>query len=220
MTPLSDLNQKDEFDKITVRAKVIKCNDPQKVGTGKVKQDVTIADATGKTTRTLWEAYVNQLQPQNSYQISRVMVKIFMGQHNLSIPMTGSIIEEISDVENLESDTDEDDDQHLCEVTVVGVQQLEFIYSCMNCKQHIEPTTNMAGVCNSCNTIQRLCNPKLNAKLFVQDKADIISLRAHGDIVRQIANKDDNIKHEDLLFASPFDLTHNKFHVITSIKRP
>ena len=27
LTPLSDLNQKEEFDKITVRAKVIKCND-------------------------------------------------------------------------------------------------------------------------------------------------------------------------------------------------
>ena len=33
LTPLSDLNQKEEFDKITVGAKVIKCNDPQRVGT-------------------------------------------------------------------------------------------------------------------------------------------------------------------------------------------
>lgn len=76
------------------------------------------------------------------------MVKIFMGQHHLSIPMTGSTIE-ISDVENLQSD--EDDDQHLCEVTVVGVQQFDLIYLCMNCEQHIEPTINMAGVCNSSN---------------------------------------------------------------------
>ena len=30
LTPLSDLNQKEEYDKISIQAKVIKCHDPQK----------------------------------------------------------------------------------------------------------------------------------------------------------------------------------------------
>ena len=194
LIPLCNLDEYEEYDKVTIRAKVIKVKEPQRIGTGKLKQDIVIADATGKCSLTLWEAYVNTLQLHKSYQLSRVTVKVFMGKHHLSIPFTGSTVEDISDIENLDS---EDEEQYLSEVTIIGVQQLDTFYTCMNCKKHVEPTTDIGGTCSSCKTTQRLYNPKVSAKLFIKGKGDEnpIPLRAHGDIVRNIANKQTNIKN-------------------------
>ena len=43
---LKNLSQKEEYDKVTVRAQVIKVADPATVGRGLTKQEVTIADST------------------------------------------------------------------------------------------------------------------------------------------------------------------------------
>ena len=72
LIPLSDLDKKQEYDRVTVRVKVIKTHDPQVVGTGKTKQDIVIADATGKSTVVLWESNVHKLLNHKSYQLSRV----------------------------------------------------------------------------------------------------------------------------------------------------
>ena len=158
-SPLIPLSQMEEYDRVTVRAKVIKVNEPQPVGTGKLKQDVIIADATAKSSVTLWESNVNAMQPQNLYQLNRVLVRIFMGKHHLSIPTAGSTIEEISDVENTAIDTDgsEDEEEILESVTIVGVQNLQTVFMCMNCKKHVTPTGEHTGSCDSCNTMQMLC---------------------------------------------------------------
>ena len=79
-----------------------------------------------------------------------------MGKHYLSVPTTGSTIEDITETEMLDIESDselsEDDEQHLIEATIVGVQQLEHNYSCMNCKKSVELSTETTGTCSSCNT--------------------------------------------------------------------
>lgn len=221
LIPLCDLHTKAEYDKVTIKAKVIKVNEPQRISTGKLKQDIIISDDTGKCMVTLWEAYVNTLQLHKSYQLSRVSVRIFMGKHHISIPKTGSTIEDISDIENLDSDTDiSEDEEQLKYATVIGVQQLETVYICMNCKKTLQLTSENAGTCTSCKTTQLLLNDKLTAKLFIRAEDQTIALRAHGNIIKTIANKKGHVKSEDLLFATPFNLTYNKFNTTTSINRP
>ena len=187
-----------------------------------LKQDVIIADATAKSSVTLWESNVNAMQPQNSYQLNRVLVRIFMGKHHLSIPTAGSTIEEISDVENTAIDTDgsEDEEEILESVTIVGVQNLQTVFMCMNCKKHVTPTGEHTGSCDSCNTMQMLCNTKMSAKLFVRPQGTQIpiSLKVYGEMLKQIVPKE-KITSDDLLFAPHFDLTYNKFHVVTSVTR-
>ena len=218
---LCELDTKQEYDKVTIQAKVVKLREPQAVTTGKIKQDVVVADATGKTTLTLWESHVNTLQLHASYQVSRVTVRIFMGKRHLSIPITGSTIEQISDIENLDIDSDssEDEEHNLKQVTVFGVQQFDAVFTCMNCKKTVTPTAEMAGTCSSCKTTQRLSDPKLSARLFVKNDQNVISLRAHGDVIKSIANKESSITNEDILFSPPFDLSYNKFHTIINISR-
>ena len=49
------MQKNEEYSRVTVRVKVLKTHDPQTVTTGKKKQDIIIADATGKSTVVVWE---------------------------------------------------------------------------------------------------------------------------------------------------------------------
>lgn len=220
---LCDLSNYVEYDKVTVKVKVIKVFDPQTVSNGKIKQEIIIADETGKCVLTLWESYVNVLCLEKSYQLSRITVKVFMGKHQLSIPASGSTIEDVSDVEDLDIDSDisEDEDQYLTEVSVAGVQHLDTIYTCINCKKPVEATTEKTGKCSSCNTVQLLSTPKLSAKLFIKAKSDVssIALRANTNAIKLITNKQSSIENDDLIFAEPFDVSYNKFNTITAVIR-
>ena len=107
-------------------------HEPQTVSTGKLKQDIVLTDGTGMYTLTLWEAYINTLQLGKSYQFSHLTVKIFMGKHHLSTPITGCTVEDISDIENLDSsDTEisEDEELPLLQVKIIGVQQLHVCFA-------------------------------------------------------------------------------------------
>ena len=61
-----------------------------------------------------------------------------MGKRQLSFPPTGSTIDEVSNVEILDSDEyASEDDDHIDVATISGVQQLETIHVCMNCKNQL-----------------------------------------------------------------------------------
>ena len=139
LVPLCDLNKTNEYDRVTIRAKIIKAREPQTVKIGKTKQDYVIADATGKATLTVWKSYINRLQQQSSYQLNRLQVRIFMGKHIYRYQYQEV---QISDIENLDSDSEmsEDEEEFLKHVTIVGVQRFDTMYTCINCKKQVEAT--------------------------------------------------------------------------------
>ena len=97
---LNQLSDQDEYDKVTIRAKVLRTGEPQKVGGGgKTKQEVLIGDHTA-TAITLWEGDVDMLNIHKSYQMSKLVVRSYMGKQHLSYPPTGSTIEELDDLED------------------------------------------------------------------------------------------------------------------------
>ena len=138
-----------------------------------------VADSTGRGTVTLWESDVGLLQPQKSYQLNQLEVHIYQGKYYLSFPSSPST-DEISDVENIPEPTtsDEDtDDEHLQEVTVSGVKNLEAVYKCISCARNIHPTNTHMGECSACNTTQKHTYPKQTARLII---AQPINLCAEG----------------------------------------
>ena len=144
-------------------------NELQKVGTGKLKQDLIIADTTATATRTLWEGDVNMLLQNKSYQMNKLLVKSHLGKKHLSIASTGSTIEEIDDLQNVVTSPKQssDDEEFYTAVNVVGVQQLEATCPCINCKKGIEASTEPLGVCDNCNTTQKMTTQRHSAKLFI-----------------------------------------------------
>ena len=68
--------------------------------------------------------------------------------------------------------------------------------------------------------MQKMSNPKLTAKLFIETENEQhrVTLRAYDEALKAIAQtKKNDITCEDLIFAPPFDVAYNKYHVITNV---
>ena len=105
----------------------------QIVGSGKTKQDVTIKDSTGSAILTLWHQ-----KPEAQgfvYQFNQVVVRTFKGKVNLSFPP--KVIKPIDDLSDIPEE-DNSDNKGVNEVLIgakmIGVHQLEEIYTCLHCK--------------------------------------------------------------------------------------
>lgn len=98
---------------MTVRVQVLKVHELQSASTGKAKQDVLISNITGKGSLTLWETDINILKGEKSYQLNRLLIRVFMGKYHLSLPTMGSTIDEISDVENSSDNSDSENEERL-----------------------------------------------------------------------------------------------------------
>ena len=64
-----------EYDRVTVKAKVIEVNDTEVVGKKKQKQEVTIADTSSSIRLTLWEKDIGTLEFDKSYILNQAVVR-------------------------------------------------------------------------------------------------------------------------------------------------
>ena len=143
---LCDLDKQDEYTRVTFSAQVAKVSEPCSVGAGKTKQEVLLCDASGSATLTLWEDDVNMLTENKSYQMNQLVVRSFLGKNHLSMPPSGATIDEIEDLEEVKTPStssiaeESDDPEHLSGVVITGVQQLENVHTCINCKKYRCPS--------------------------------------------------------------------------------
>ena len=107
------------------------------------------------------------------------------------------------------------EEEQLKGVSISGVRDLEVIHLCVNCNKNVTPSTSNIVTCETCSTTQKLSDPKMTAKLIIHSQNYKLTLR---DILQQIAQSD-KVTAQDILFASLFNCTYNKFNTITSISR-
>ena len=220
MITLNDLDNKAEYDRVTIQAKVIKVNEQQMVSTGKTKQDICIADNDGFTTLTLWEGDIGLLQETLSYQFNRVLVHKFNGKTTLSLPSCGASIEEIPDLgDTVDNDNQEENLTHLTGVTIQAVNQCEEIFPCFHCKKNTTKSGQIS-TCAYCLTTQRVSSSVYTARLYVRDiNGMLYTLRAYTEVLSTIVPSD-TISPSALLNARPFSLSFDNFSVIKSIAHP
>ena len=72
---LIDLQHKKDYDRVNVRAKVLRIEDPVKVSPVLQKQDVTIADSSAAAKITLWEKSIGNLSVHKSYEFPQFAVR-------------------------------------------------------------------------------------------------------------------------------------------------
>ena len=136
---------------------VVKVDEPQKVGEGRNKQEVKIADSTSSASLTLWESDINSLKVGQCYQLNQFAVRIFRGRHHLSYPPTSASVDLIDDIGEVVEDALLDDpatNHNLVKaVTVIGVNQLQPIYSHIlqerEHRRYIKQCWNMSQLPNS-----------------------------------------------------------------------
>lgn len=79
---LSSLPNKKDFDKVTVRIKVVRIGNPESVGRNKTKQDISISDATANACLTIWEQDIGKFQIGLSYQLNHFNVRSYRGKQH------------------------------------------------------------------------------------------------------------------------------------------
>ena len=222
--PLIRLQEIDDYEKVTVKIKVLKVLDPETVGKNKTKQEVYVADATAVANVTIWEDDVNTFTPGCSYQLNRFSVRSYRGKKHLSYPPTGASYEQIDDIGDVmdESDDLDSNDTTIEDVKVIGVYQLESIYSCIGCKKGtIEVNENQQlGTCKLCKMDQVPHLGKLTAKLFLETFIceSHVTVRAYKDMLNAIVQPQE-ITTANLIQSPRFDAKYNEFHVLTSVSR-
>ena len=90
----------------------------------------------------------------------------------------------VTDDEVLQNDCEE-----LTDAKIIGVANLEQYRSCLRCKA---PTSKGLGRCSKeeCKMLQKY-DKRTTAKLLFQSESTILSLYAHGQMLRDIAAVDD-----------------------------
>jgi len=97
------------------------------MGKSKTKQEVTIADRSDNTILTLWEEDIGSLKLAQSYSITKLLVRVFNGDHYLSKPAHGSMVRITDDINTVQEDITNSVEPEVQGASVMAVKQY---YAC------------------------------------------------------------------------------------------
>ena len=90
----------------------------------------------------------------------------FVCRKHLSFPSTLSM-DKVSDIEDtIDCQFSDEEEEQLKGVSISGVrdlEDLEVIHLCVNCNKNVTPSTSNIVTCETCNTTQKLSDPKMTA---------------------------------------------------------
>ena len=128
IVPLSRIESKSVYDRVSVRVKMWKVNDLTDVANGKKKQNVVIIDGSGSSRCVLWEEKVGSLNKGECYLLKTIVVKEYRSKY-LSMAQEGCDITSVPDIgEAVQGD---EDDCELTNAKIFGVAHLEKYRSCL-----------------------------------------------------------------------------------------
>ena len=213
---LDSLGTKNEYDKVTVSAKVIRIDEPTQVSGNLTKQDLIIADATAAAKITLWEDRVDTIDEGDSYEFKNVNVRSFKQEKYLSVSKKATTITLIPDLENVAEDDVPDNSITINDTRVVAAT-LNSYSTCIACKSKVKVTDADIMYCTKCQMAQlkSSMSTEVSAVLFISTDDVPIRLSAFritlGKIVR---GQELTVPH--LLAALPFNCTHQD-GIITNV---
>ena len=192
---ISELNDIEEFGRVTLKAAVLRI-------------DEAVKTSTGSTILTVWGDDVGKLESNKSYQLNRFQVHVYRGKHQVTLPTFGASVTPIDNITTIQvPSSQESDNVCLKNCSILGVQQLATVYTCVSgsCKATINAASGSnTGSCGSCGTVQKLRNPRKTAQLLVSSDDGNVWLRAYYSEVLNNILGTTSYCADDLLGASPF----------------
>ena len=233
---LSQIQHVQQYQKVSTDVKVLVKREPIFVSTGKMKQDVIVADHTSTMKVTLWEDYVNVMEEDKSYSLTDFVVREYNYRQYLSMPKEGATVKPIEDIGEVDRPEDDSDYElvgsQISNAQIIGVPQLDSYKMCLKCKARVEALTVPLGRCSKgdCAMMQRydLCSEQLSARLLVlhhsstSDNKFYKSLQAFGSVVQRLAGVEDGeeVTVDDLLNTPPFkSISYNDKNVVTGFTK-
>lgn len=217
---LGDIAQTDDFESVTVTAKVVGMEGPMQVSGGIMKQDVYISDANTTIKLTLWENDVEKLVESHSYLFTDVLVRSYSGKKYLSFTK-GALMAEVNNVGEVKKAEQFEEGTTLHNCSVIGVDNFEKYYVCLSCKLKVKGSGGCYGTCSSCGMLQVIDQSKshIAARLMIKSGEVQSLLQVYGKTLLEIAGVDEKeLSREALLSVEPFKLTY-KNNTIISIAR-
>ena len=190
ITPLSELNNVPEYNKINCEVKVLQVDEPVCTSSGKMLQNVIVADQSGVVKMNFWEDDRKKVAAIKSYRFEKVSVKEYRGQKYLSV-QGNTVITEIEDVD-VDSDVGEEaQDLFPCIIEnakVIGVVSLEAYLKCIKCNAKIDSSDGY-DTCRKCSTAQCMeeCESEVVAQLMVKSGDKRVTLKAFTTVLEEIA---------------------------------
>ena len=163
------------FQRVTLKVKAVKVDDAGQVSGGKMKQDITVCDATGSARLTIWADEIRKIEQGKSYLLSGMVVKEFRGRKSLSTSVDKtSEIQLIDDIGKVSTEDGTLCEQHIHDVRIIGIKHLDKYQGCLKCNTKLIPYENDTdlGYCQKCQMIQCPDASKqiLNAQLMIEAK--------------------------------------------------
>ncbi len=225
---LSGLGQLSQFQRVSAAVKAIRVDEVVEVAGGKKKQDVIIADRTGKARLTVWEKEIGKLTAGESYQLSGMVVREYRGTRFLSTSRENSEISPISNIGDIDDKPVEGGSESTDTTTrsgrIVGVLALESYDGCIKCHGKVapDPEDDELGQCVKCHMLQCAagCKKQLTARVMVEDGGVHLTLRAFGKVVVDMAEKtvEGDVTERVLLKSKPFSFIQDG-GIIQSVHR-
>ena len=137
---------------------------------GKTTQNVVIADETGYTKFTLWEEHVGYLQPNKSYHLKNILLRVYSGERYRKAQLQ----HQIQDINvQLDASTLCTEDASLPkainDVKIIDIDMLSISDGCLQCGHSIIPPEDEECVeCKKCGLLQCREECKTNTSLSKQ----------------------------------------------------
>lgn len=192
--------------------------DPVTVSNGKQKQDIVIADSTGHTTLTLLEEDIGMIVESKSYQLNRVQINHYLGKIELNFPCFGVSAQEIDDLLHVPMLDNNDDTTYLHTVTIIAVTKPETTFVCINCRKALPcDPNNTITHCQQCGTKQKKTQQQNISQ--THSSGNQYTLKAYNEMLTNMVPNCSNITQELLLDAPSFNITFDKFNIVTNVTR-
>ena len=219
---------------VNVTAKIVSLGRVQSVGSGQV-QDVMITDDTGTihVPLSLWDDNLfDKLETSKTYSFFSLFVRTFQNRKVLDFRQQKSSYILISNDFELDATTEE---KVMCFITnaiIIGTQNCQFHYSCVNCENNMEYNGDRFIRCSKCGVFQetKSCRLESSGRILFQSESEKIFLFTDDlmKLLRDITVADDDWEDVDISQAqeSLLSMTHkfnityttNKHHIQSIVK--
>ena len=221
ITPISAVQQFNQYERVTVEAKVMQLHEPQEIS-GMKKQDLLIADTSGCIRLTIWEETIGKVTKDQSYRFTNMMVRIFKGNKFISTSKTDSDITSIDNITNVDNTEDIDFPEEIPGTSggfagrmIIGIEPINEYLGCIKCSGKVQEDENDEdlGQCTKCHLLQIVenCRRNVSVQMTIQGTDGVpLRLRAFTKVIYNIVQKEQPhlITPKMILKAPAFNMRH------------
>ena len=218
VTLLNILNEKKEWEVITVNAKLLSTKEPTTVCAKKLRLcEGVIADATATMPIDIWEHFIDKLKPGNTYSFKSLQIRVWSNRKKLSTTKK-SDIDEMTD-DTLAAILVEDDATYelaTAEIKVDEFLKIEKFEVFLKCSRKIpQNTTSRTVRCNRCGVMRAdKCLSGLTTKVSLKSSNENLSLKFGDELLSQLLHDEEVLSMDEetladkLLYLQNITLTY------------